>query len=286
MHHVADRGRREVSAVYPFLVASMVLGHAPGAKASKVYVFNAAPHTTFQVRKNGLPAQTVTSSGAGSFHFEITTTVGDRLDFFPASTQPPAPPGGVSAAYESPSCVTARWTGGGNPAVTGYVVSFGTTSVARGHASSYEQSFDVGRATDHSVCELPSGIYYIAVQARNAEGLMSAYSNEYAVPVQTAGALLATPPLSLELEQNYPNPFNPNTKIPFVLEQSGRVVVRVFDVAGSHVATVFDGQLAEGRQSVDWDGRDVRGQSVASGVYLYTLSTGSRTLSKKMVLVK
>ena len=153
MHHVADRGRREVSAVYPFLVASMVLGHAPGAKASKVYVFK-APHTTFQVRKNGLPAQTVTSSGAGSFHFETTTTVG-------------------------------------------------------------------------------------------------------------TGALLTTPPLSLELEQNYPNPFNPNTKIPFVLEQSGRVVVRVFDVAGSHVATVFDGQLAEGRQSVNWDGRDVRGQSAA-----------------------
>ncbi len=181
MHHVADRGRREVSAVYPFLVASMVLGHAPGAKASKVYVFNAAPHTTFQVRKNGLSAQTVTSSGAGSFHFEITTTVGRSLGLFP------------------------RFHRASGPA---------------------------GRRDDASAI------------ARTGTEL--------------------------------PESLHPSTKIPFVLEQSGRVVVRVFDVAGSHVATVFDGQLAEGRQSVDWDGRDVRGQSVASGVYLSTPSRPAR----------
>lgn len=370
MHYAADCGRREVSVVYPFLVASMALGHASTAEASKVYVFSTKPNTTFQVRRNNLPVQTVTSTALGSLQVQLATASGDRFELVPAAGAPPAPPLSVVAGSEAPSCVTVRWAASSDPSITGYAVSFGTASVAQGHAHSYAESFQLGRVTQHTVCALPSGVYYFAVRARTSSGSLSAYSSERSVSIQTTGALIADfdaqvtgggvrlswrvvssetvlgyrlyrsddgapelliadgidagasafvdtdvrpgraysyvltamlqdgsetrslvesaeiPSLALTLEQNRPNPFNPSTEIPFVLAETSRVVVRVFDVAGSHVATVFDGRLAEGRQSVDWDGRDVRGQRVASGVYLYTLSAGARTLSKKMVLLK
>lgn len=370
MHYAADCGRREVSVIYPFLVASMALGHASTAQASKVYVFSAKPNTTFQVRRNNVSTQTVTSTALGSLQLELSTASGDRFELIPSSGQPPAAPLSVLVGSTAPSCATVRWAASSDPSITGYVVSFGTASVAQGQAQSYAQSFQLGRVTQHTLCALPSGVYYFAVQARNSSGLLSAYSSERSIPIQTTGALIAAfdakvtgggvrlswrvvsseallgyrlyrsgdgapeasigdvigaeessftdadvlpgrayayvlaaimqdgtetrslavtaqiPSLKLTLEQNRPNPFNPSTEIPFVLEQTGRVVVRVFDVAGSHVATVFDGQMAEGRQTVDWDGRDVRGQRVSSGVYLYTLSTETRTLSRKMVMVK
>jgi hypothetical protein len=91
---------------------------------------------------------------------------------------------------------------------------------------------------------------------------------------------------ALSLDQNYPNPFNPSTRIPFTLESADRVLLRIYDVRGAHVATVFDGNLGLGRHSFEWSGRDDAGQPVASGVYLYTLTTHQQTLSKKMLVVK
>ncbi len=96
----------------------------------------------------------------------------------------------------------------------------------------------------------------------------------------------APPTPSAELDQNYPNPFNPSTRIPFTLAQSGHVLLRVFDVRGAHVATVHDGNLNEGCHSLEWTGRDDNGQPVASGMYLYTLTTNGQTLSRKMVVLK
>jgi len=99
---------------------------------------------------------------------------------------------------------------------------------------------------------------------------------------------VAPPPSvpSAELDQNYPNPFNPSTRIPFTLAQSGHVLLRVFDVNGAYVATVHDGNLNQGRHSLEWAGRNDNGQPVASGMYLYTLTTNRQTLSRKMVVLK
>jgi flagellar hook capping protein FlgD len=100
-------------------------------------------------------------------------------------------------------------------------------------------------------------------------------------PVETA-----PPTAPAKLEQNYPNPFNPSTRIPFSLGKAGPVLLRIFDVRGAHVATLYDGNLNEGRHSLEWNGRDDHGQPVASGMYLYTLTTEGQTLSRKMVVLK
>jgi subtilisin family serine protease len=105
--------------------------------------------------------------------------------------------------------------------------------------------------------------------------------------------------------QNYPNPFNPTTLIPFelrALPSSDRndkslsrcmqesppvsVSLKIYNMLGQVVKTVFEGQLPAGRYELSWDGKDERGAQVASGLYLYQLKTGQGTVSRKMILLK
>ena len=93
-------------------------------------------------------------------------------------------------------------------------------------------------------------------------------------------------PLEFTLEQNYPNPFNPSTTIPFVIPEMGRVRLKIYDVKGSLVKTLFDGILPAGFRQITWDGTDNRGSGVGSGVYFYRLQTGKRKLTRRMILLK
>ena len=94
-------------------------------------------------------------------------------------------------------------------------------------------------------------------------------------------------PQHASLRQNYPNPFNPRTTIRYSLPQAERVTLRVFDVHGRLTATLRDDTEPAGEHLVDWDGRDREGLPVASGVYLYRLSTApGEDLSRRMVVVK
>ncbi|MFT5232001.1 MAG: hypothetical protein ACI9UK_000142 [Candidatus Krumholzibacteriia bacterium] len=83
-----------------------------------------------------------------------------------------------------------------------------------------------------------------------------------------------------------PNPFNPLTEIHFRLPVSGHVNLQVFDTRGRLVATLQNETMSAGDHRVTWRGADEQGRSVAAGVYLSRLQTGSGTLLKKMILVK
>jgi hypothetical protein len=88
------------------------------------------------------------------------------------------------------------------------------------------------------------------------------------------------------LLQNVPNPFNPSTQIGFVLPRRCAVRLEVFDLAGRRVRRVFAGTLEAGTWSFPWDGSDDTRARVASGVYVYRLTTEKGTLSRKSVLVQ
>jgi hypothetical protein len=83
------------------------------------------------------------------------------------------------------------------------------------------------------------------------------------------------------LSQNYPNPFNPTTNVQFTIPKDGFVNLRVFDVSGRLVQTYTDGFMSAGSYNVDFDGTEL-----SSGIYFYTLTAGSFTETKKMILVK
>lgn len=106
-------------------------------------------------------------------------------------------------------------------------------------------------------------------------------TESYSSPVS-----IKLPAASAALHQNYPNPFRPETTIRFVMPERAHVSLRVYDVAGHLVSTLVDGVRRAGGQEVVWDGRDMNGAAVSSGIYFYQLSTGHQFLTRKMILLK
>jgi hypothetical protein len=93
-------------------------------------------------------------------------------------------------------------------------------------------------------------------------------------------------PKQLVVNQNYPNPFNPRTTIKFAMPARGQVSVKVYNVRGELVTTLFDGVKDAGEQTVIWSGQDTNGSQVSTGVYLYKVKTADTEVVKKMALIK
>ena len=101
----------------------------------------------------------------------------------------------------------------------------------------------------------------------------------------------ANPPKETALFANYPNPFNPETWIPYQLAKPADVTVSIHSTDGKLVRTLELGQLPAGvyqdkDRAAYWDGKNVQGESVASGVYFYTLRAGDFSATKKMLIRK
>jgi len=126
--------------------------------------------------------------------------------------------------------------------------------------------------------------YYIA-RAKDWHGNWSAASDTVYPQYPTNVDELPSP-LIFELAQNYPNPFNPVTEINFALPSESPVKLSVYDVSGRLVNTLVDDSRPGGRHKVLWNGRDNRGNRVASGIYFYQLDAGANSAKKKMVLLK
>ena len=105
-------------------------------------------------------------------------------------------------------------------------------------------------------------------------------------PEDVTGAETPDVPEASYLSQNFPNPFNPATRIAFGLEAPANVRLRVYDAAGRLVRTLSDGSRSAGHYTEIWDGRNARGELVASGVYFYRLEVGPFTQTRKMILAR
>lgn len=86
---------------------------------------------------------------------------------------------------------------------------------------------------------------------------------------------------SFSLDQNFPNPFNPTTTIKFSLGKNGFTTLKLYDVLGKEVANIVNGVLEDGPHEVNFDA-----SMLPSGTYFYTITSGSFTETKKMMLLK
>jgi hypothetical protein len=97
-------------------------------------------------------------------------------------------------------------------------------------------------------------------------------------------------PAEFLLAQNYPNPFNPSTNIRFDiperLSDGVRVQLRIYNVLGEIVRTLVDETRFAGRHVAQWDGRDERGEVVATGIYIYQFVAGHYKETRRMILQK
>ncbi len=290
MHRVAWGGRVLLRAALILLMLIAVLAaDTVHARSLRVLAFGAPPVAAYLAQLNDVTLRTIASTPRGTLECTFDVPGGSTISFVPAGVSPPPPPTVFSAGINGSGCLEVRWFPSIDPTVVATILYVGTRSVATGQASHYEYSYYVASATKVQLCTLPPGTVYAALRARNAAGVLSAFSQEIRVNPGSGLAPLSPvtePVYETALEQNIPNPFNPTTQIPFTLAQAGEVSVRIYDVRGALVATPHSGELGAGRHRVDWDGRDSNGRPVASGMYVYTLTAGNTRFKKKMMLLK
>ncbi len=105
------------------------------------------------------------------------------------------------------------------------------------------------------------------------------------VPSGFSGVENISVPAEFSLKQNYPNPFNPVTTIGFSLPKEGKVSLKVYDILGKEVSTIFSGTKQAGKFSYHFDA-----SSIASGIYFYrlTYTNDKNSFSKirKMIFLK
>ena len=88
------------------------------------------------------------------------------------------------------------------------------------------------------------------------------------------------------LEPNFPNPFNSVTRVSYQLPEAGEVGLSIYNMVGQRVRTLVKARQEAGYYQVVWDGRDVEGRVVGSGVYLVRIESGEFTKVRKMALLK
>lgn len=190
----------------------------------------------------------------------------------------PAVPAGLVAAYA---------TGSGNQLTWEEPVDadFQHFRIYRGNAP----GFVPGPATYAGAAVTPAwtdpvhdgpGVFYL-VTAVDFSG------NESGPAAPGAVTAVDTPAAAPVLHGNVPNPFNPVTTIAFELAAAApQVLLQVYDLKGTLVATLHRGPAAAGRHELAWGGLDDAGREAPSGTYLSRLTVGGRRVTGKMTLVR
>ncbi len=99
--------------------------------------------------------------------------------------------------------------------------------------------------------------------------------------VTSVNEISSTVPSEYSLEQNYPNPFNPSTTINFSISTSEFVTMKIYNSLGQEVSTVVNEFLNAGSYEVNFNA-----ENLVSGMYIYQITAGSFTSTKKMLLLK
>ncbi len=122
-----------------------------------------------------------------------------------------------------------------------------------------------------------------SVLSVSAQDRAGNFSETFSLPLSVRNVTL---PIAYELFQNYPNPFNPVTTIKYQIAQTNIVTLEIYNALGQKVRTLVSRQQTAGTHIVDWNGRNDQGQPVASGMYIYRLTTQNFTKIRKMILLK
>jgi hypothetical protein len=85
---------------------------------------------------------------------------------------------------------------------------------------------------------------------------------------------------------NYPNPFNPSTTISYKVPVKSPVSLKVYDISGRFVRTLFEREITGGYHQAVWDGRDEWGRIMAAGTYIVEMESGRFSGVLKVMLLK
>ena len=93
-------------------------------------------------------------------------------------------------------------------------------------------------------------------------------------------------PNSVTLYPNYPNPFNSKTSITFYLSDPEIIDLSITDIMGNTIKKLVHEKRPAGNSTVNWDGKNMNGESVTSGIYFCLLNVKKKSFKSKIVLIK
>jgi M6 family metalloprotease-like protein len=228
------------------------------------------------------PSSFLMSGDPGGLHVMNIGMMGDTIAFTlgsPISVRF----GTLEAVAVSPDTVRLTWSTLLERSNVGFEIERSTTD-----SSGYESlptglipgnSPSLGTVEYSIVDDNAAGFQYYRVKQTDSANVAS-----YSAPIKVESVTLVAPDeeFGFALAQNYPNPFNPSTDIRFSVSRSAPASLRVYDLLGRHVATLFDEVAQPGRvYTMRFDA-----SGVASGVYLYALTSGGRRDVKRLMVVK
>ncbi len=140
---------------------------------------------------------------------------------------------------------------------------------------------------DGSGSIVPGFKYWYSLESVDLTGEVYNYGSiSLEIPQDNEDPNIPDIPVEYGLLQNHPNPFNPDTEISFNLEKEEFVSLKIYDIKGNFVNTIIEAQHTSGLHEYLWDGKNIAGKQMSSGIYLYHLESESHSSSKKMILLK
>ncbi|MDR3611140.1 MAG: S8 family serine peptidase [Ignavibacteriaceae bacterium] len=160
-------------------------------------------------------------------------------------------------------------------------LSSGLTNTSAGPA-------DIANVTASGPYSIPAGgtidVAFALAADVSVQNLRSEFANarsKYNLILTSVQDNINPVPYTFELSQNYPNPFNPSTTIRYSIPSKSQVILRIYDMLGREVRTLLNEAKEAGNYSINF-----YAGNLPSGVYLYKLSAGNFTSTKKLVLIK
>jgi len=146
--------------------------------------------------------------------------------------------------------------------------------------------YDWSSTGDVALQNLQKGIYVLRADATDNSGKIGSKSITITVGDVTGINQEKIIPTETMLNQNYPNPFNPETTISYQLAEPSHARITIRNTLGQEVNKLVDRDQSTGHYSVTWNGRDLSGNKVSSGIYFYVLEVNNSIFAKKLVLLQ
>ncbi|MCU7511794.1 MAG: T9SS type A sorting domain-containing protein [Ignavibacteria bacterium] len=159
----------------------------------------------------------------------------------------------------------------------GGAVDFSFSSTPGTHVSRSDSGYAIKYSETENSTEYTSGGKAYVTVRKNLSAFLAPYDKTTGVEEKLRHGI----PDNYSLEQNYPNPFNPSTKIRYSLPERAFVTLKVYDVLGSEIASLVNGEKTSGNYEVEFDA-----SKLTSGIYIYRIQAGKFTSAKKLLLVK
>ena len=168
-----------------------------------------------------------------------------------------------------------------------------TYSLRRADAAAFRIDANTGQLKTNIPLDYEAKNTYdnLAVRATDADGKFDAIVVTVNVTDVVEAPVAQSVPFKNALLPNFPNPFNPETWIPYQLSKPAEVTLTIYNTRGVVVRQLKLGHQAAGfyhnrSRAIHWDGRNMLGEKVATGVYFYMLKAGEFSATRKMLITK